>query len=196
MFGLGLASAYGGYVVDLFGGTNAAFLYAVVVRLLVGIGWFLQFRKVGKNPLFAFVPFLGEYTAFRLVWDDFSFAFIFGATTIIAFIDGILVEQSNSVIMACSVINFVIWWLFALLSARAYGVNMLVGLLYGSIPWLGGLLMALWPSASYRGAWSSDPNDERNLTTQERKKRRKKAAREAKRVQQEQRRNRKANTKA
>lgn len=180
MFGIGLSSAYGQYTIDIFGGTNATLLYAILVRLLVGIGWFFMFKRAGKKPYYAFIPIVGCYTAFRLVWDDFSFSFIFAATTVIAFIDGILVEQSNGLISACAVINFIMWWLFALLSARAYGVSMILGFIYGGIPWFGSLLMGFWPSADYKGAWSSDPNDERNLTTQQRKKRRKREAKEAK----------------
>lgn len=180
MFGIGLSSAYSQYTVDFLGGTSAALLYALMVRFLVGIGWFLMFKRAGKKPYYAFIPLLGSYTAFRLVWDDFSFSFIFAATTMIAFIDGIMTEQSNGIITACAIINFIMWWFFALLSTRAYGVTLLLGIVYGGMPWLGALLMGFWPSADYKGAWSSDPNDERNLTTQQRKKRRKREAKEAK----------------
>jgi hypothetical protein len=184
MFGIGLASLYGQYTLDFLGGVNAAFLYAVFVRILVGIGWWLQFRRAGKNPWLAFAPLVGPYIAFRLVWDDFSFAFIFGATTTVAFINGMLVEQTNAVISAFSVVNHIMWWLLALLSTRAYGTGMIIGLLYGAIPWLGSILLGLWPSADYKGPWSSDPENEQNLSTQERKTRRKKAAKEARRKEQ------------
>lgn len=184
MFGIGLADAYGQYTLDYLGGVNAAFLYAVFVRVLVGIGWYLQFKRVGKNPWIAFAPLVGPYTAFRMVWDDFSFAFIFAATTVIAFINGMLVEETNAVISFFSVLNFIMWWLFALLSTRAFGTGMMIGFVYGGIPWLGSILLGLWPSANYKGAWSSDPDDDRNLTSQERKTRRKKAAKEAKRKEQ------------
>ena len=180
MFGIGMASAYGQYTVDLLGGINAAFLYAVFVRILVGIGWYFQFKRAGKNPLYAFVPIVGSYTAFRMVWDDFSFSFIFAATTVIAFIAGILTEQSSSIVDACAILNFIMWWFYALLSTRAFGVTLFLGFLYGGIPWLGALLLGFWPSAEYKGAWSSDPNDERNLSAQERKKRRKREAKQAK----------------
>jgi len=186
MFGIGLASAYGQYTVDFLGGTNGAFLYAIFVRLIVGIGWFFQFKRVGKNPLFAFTPLVGCYTAFRMVWDDFSFSFLFATTTIIAFIDGILIEQGNGIITACAVVNFIMWWMYSFLAAKAFGVTMFLGIICGGIPWLGSLLIGLWPAADYRGAWSSDPNDERNLTTQQRKKRRKREAKAAKAQQEQQ----------
>ena len=87
---------------------------------------------------------------------------------------------TNSVIHACAIINFVLWWLMALLTSLAFQVNMFVGFLYGGISWLGSLLMGLWPSASYKGPWSSDPEADQNLTAKELKKRRKKAAKAAK----------------
>lgn len=178
LFGIGLAKAYGGITIDFLGGTSAALLYSLAVRILVGIGWYQMFKRAGKTPYFAFIPVLGPYTAFRMVWDDFSFAAIFGCTTFIAWCNAVGVDQP--IVNACAVVNFIMWWLMALLSTRAFQTNLFLGFLYGSIPWFGVLLMAFWPAANYQGPWSSDPENEQNLTSQERKKRRKKAAKAAK----------------
>ena len=196
MFGIGLATAYGNMKLDWLGGTSVALVYAIVVRLLVGVGWYLQFKKAGKNPVYGFIPLVGEYTAFRSVWDDFSFSFIFATTTVIAFIDACLTEQTNMIITACAVINFIMWWIFALLSARAYGVGTLMGFIYGGIPWFGSLLFGFWPNAQYKGAWSSNPEDERNLTTQQIKTKRKKEARAAKAKEEQEKKERKQARKA
>ena len=177
MFGLGLANAYVGEV-DIFGGVSTVFLVALATRLLVGIGWFFLFRKANKTPYYAFIPLIGPYTAFRLVWDDFSFAAIFAGTTFIAFVDAI--GLGNSVIRACADLKFVLWWIMALLTAVRFQTNMIIGFVYGSMPWFGSLLIGLWPSGSYKGPWSSDPDAEQNLSSKERKKRRKKAAKAAK----------------
>ncbi len=178
MFGIGLADVYGGMTIDFLGGTSAALLYALIVRILVGVGWFMLFKEAGKRPFYAFVPILGPYTAFRTVWDDFSFAAIFGATTFIAFTYAVGV--SHPIINGCAYLNFILWWFTALLSVRAYQTNIVLGFLYGGVPWFGVPLMGFWPAKNYKGAWSSDPDNEQNLTPQERKKRRKKAAREEK----------------
>ena len=79
MFGIGLYNAYGQFSIA---GINGALLVALFTRLLVGIGWYRLFDKAGKNPIHAFVPFLGPYVAFRLAWDDFSFAAIRDFTVI------------------------------------------------------------------------------------------------------------------
>ena len=179
MFGIGLYNAYSSLVIDALGGTNASLLVALTIRLFVGIGWYMLFEKAGKKGIMAFVPFYGPYTAFRLVWDDFSFAFIFAATTFIAFVNAVGVDYS--IIYACSVVNFLLWWFMALLTSRAYDVSIMLSFIYAGIPWFGALLIGFWPSAHYKGPWSSDPENEQNLTAQERKKRRKKAAKEAKR---------------
>lgn len=183
MFGIGLYAAYSSYTIDIFGGTSAALLVALVTRLFVGIGWFRMFQKAGRNGFLAFAPIVGPYTAFRLAWDDFSFSAIFGMTTTIAFIASC--GASNGIIAALSVLNFIMWWFLAFLSGRAYGFGMILSFLYGGIPWLGVPLAGFWPASEYKGAWSSDPEDERNLTTQQRKKRRKKAAKEVQRRERE-----------
>lgn len=179
MFGIGLAQAYGIYTIDIFGGTSAALLYALITRFFVGVGWYFLFKKSGKHPLLAFAPIVGPYTAFRLVWDDFGFAALFGTTTFIAFTYGIGV--SHPLVNACSYFNFFLWWILAILTKRAYQLNVVLTIIYGGIPWLGVPLSGLWPSSGYKGAWSSDPEDEQNLTAKERKKRRKKAEKEARR---------------
>ena len=93
MFGIGLYNAFGNLTVDILGGMNASLLVAISIRLIVGIGWFRLFEKAGKNPALAFVPFVGPYTAFRMVWDDFSLSFIFASTTIIAFVNSVLADH-------------------------------------------------------------------------------------------------------
>ena len=148
---------------------------ALATRLFVGIGWWRLFKEADKRPWYAFVPFLGPYTAFRLVWDDFSFSFLFGGSTVVAFIDAVGVE--NGIVHACAIFNFIMWWVLAILTKRAYKGNIVLTFLYGGIPWLGVPLMGWWPrSGNYQGAWSSDPEAEQNLSPKERKKRRKKAA--------------------
>lgn len=178
MFGIGLARAYAGLNIEMLGGTSAALLVSLMTRLLVGIGWYRLFEKAGVKGYLAFVPILGPYNAFKLVWDDFSMSAIFGATTFIAWISALGID--HPVIGACAVINFILWWLMALLTARAYQVTTIVGLIYGSIPWLGAPLIGFWPAGGYIGPWSSDPEAEQNLSAQERKKRRKKEAKAAK----------------
>lgn len=179
MFGIGLVNAYGGYTLDFLGGTNGALLVAIGIRLIVGIGWYRLFDRAGKNPLFAFCPFVGPYTAFRMVWDDFSFAFLFAGTTVVAFINSILVDQSNAVITACGYINFFMWWIMALLTAHCFHMSMFLGFIYAGVPWFGALLMGFWPAGSYRGPWSSDPEADQNLSKQELKKKRKREAKAA-----------------
>ena len=178
MFGLGMAQAYAGLSFDFLGGASAALLYSLVVRLMVGIGWYRMFKRAGKNPILAFVPILGDYIAFRMVWDDFSFAAIFGCTTFVAWVNAVGVD--HPIINACAIVNFIMWCIMALLSSRAFQTNMVLGFLYGGIPWFGVPLMAFWPASNYQGPWSSDPEADQNLTSQERKKRRKKAAKAAK----------------
>ena len=178
MFGIGLAKAYEGLSIDFLGGMSAALLYALVVRLLVGVGWYMLFGRAGKNGWLAFVPIVGPYLAFRIVWDDFSFAALFGATTFIAFTNAVGVD--HPVINACAYFNFALWWIMAFLMVRAYQTSVIFAFLYGGIPWLGALLLGLWPAKNYQGPWSSDPEADQNLTSQERKKRRKKAEKAAK----------------
>ena len=103
MFGLGLYNAYAGQI-DVLGGTEVAFLVALFTRLFVGIGWYFLFKKADKNPVLAFVPLLGPYIAFRLVWDDFSMSCIFAGSTLLAFIDAVGVQQP--VIHAFAIVNF------------------------------------------------------------------------------------------
>lgn len=177
MFGLGLSSAYVGNV-DLFGGVSTVFLVAIATRLLVGLGWFFLFRKADKKPYLAFIPLIGPYTAFRLVWDDFSLAAIFAGTTFIAFVDAI--GLGNSVIRACAVVNFILWWLMALLTSLRFQTSMIVGFIYGGVSWFGAILMGLWPSGSYKGPWSTDPEADENLSAKELKKKRKKQQRQEK----------------
>ena len=179
MFGIGLANAYGSITLDYLGGTSAALLYALFTRFFVGVGWFLLFKRAGKNSWLAFVPILGPYLAFRIVWDDFSFAALFGATTFIAFTYAVGVDYV--IINWCAYLNFALWWIMGFLMARAYQTNYFLGFLYGGIPWLGALLLGLWPAKNYQGPWSTDPEAEQNLSSKERKKRRKKQAKEAKR---------------
>ena len=176
MFGIGMSN-YSVYVFDFLGGTNAALIYALLTRFLVGIGWYQLFERSGRKGYKALIPIVGPYTAFRMVWDDFSFAALFGMTTFIAFCDAVGVD--NGVITACSYYNFIMWWIMALLTARSFGTTMILGFIYGGVPWFGALLMGFWPSAHYKGAWSSDPEADQNLSSAERKKRRKKAEKES-----------------
>lgn len=178
MFGIGMYNAYSAYQIDALGGVNASLLVALFTRFLVGIGWYQLFERAGKKGYMAMVPIVGPYQAFRLVWDDFSWAALFGMTTFIAFVSAVGVQYG--LITACAIFNFIMWWFMALLTTRAYGIPMLLGFLYGGVPWLGVLLSGFWPSARYKGPWSSDPEANQNLTAAERKKRRKKVAKEAK----------------
>lgn len=175
MFGLGLYNAYVGEI-DVLGGVSVVFLVAIVTRICVGVGWYFLFKKADKNPLFAFVPLLGPYTAFRLVWDDFSMSCIFAGSTLLAFIDAIGIQ--NPVIHAFAIVNFILWWFMALLTSRCYQTNMFVGFVYGGVSWFGSILMGLWPAYNYQGPWSTDPEAEQNLSAKELKKRRKKQAKE------------------
>jgi hypothetical protein len=179
MFGLGMFNAYGSYVISWLGGMNASALVAIVTRILVGISWYFMFKRAGvQKPYLAFVPIVGPFTAFRLVWDDFSMAAIFASTTLVAFVDAMGID--HPVIRACAIANFIMWWLMALLTSIAYKASLFFGFLYGGVPWLGSFLFAFWPSLEYKGAWSTDPEADQNLTPQERKKRRRKAERAAK----------------
>lgn len=175
MFGIGLYNAYGQFSIA---GINGALLVALFTRLLVGIGWYRLFDKAGKNPIHAFVPFLGPYVAFRLAWDDFSFAAIFASTTFVAFVAAVGVNYP--IINAFAIINFIMWWFMSLLMCKAFGFTYFLGFIAAGIPWAGVPLMGFWPSGSYRGPWSTDPDADQNLTPQERKKRRRKAEKEAK----------------
>lgn len=180
MFGYGLNSLYGSYTIDAFGGMSGSVLAVLVIRLLVGIGWYRLFDRAGTKPLYAFIPFLGEYTAFHLVWDDFSLSAIFAGTTFVAAVTAMGVD-GGALFAACSVLNFVLWWIMALLTSVCFQTSFFLGLVYGSIPWLGTIVMGFWPAGSYKGPWSSDPDSEQNLSSAERKKRRKKAAKAARR---------------
>ena len=180
MFGIGLFNAYGNLTIDFLGGTNAALLVAITIRFLVGIGWYRLFEKAGKKPIYAFVPFIGPYTAFRMVWDDFSLSFIFAATTIISFVNSVLADQPSDIITACGYINFIMLWLMSLLTANRFQVSMFLGFIYAGVPWLGALLLGFWPAGNYKGPWSSDPEADVNLTPQELKKKRKKEQKQAK----------------
>ena len=176
MFGIGMYSAYGGYEIA---GMNGAFLVALGTRLIVGICWYFMFKRAGvERPYVAFIPIVGPFTAFRIVWDDFSFAAIFASTTLVAFVDAVGVQ--HPVIKACAIANFIMWWITALLTMVAFKGNVIMGIIYGGVPWLGAFLFGFWPSLEYKGAWSTDPEAEQNLTPQERKKRRRKAERAAK----------------
>lgn len=176
MFGIGFYNAYGGYELA---GINGAFLVAMVTRIAVGVCWYFMFKKAGiGKPYLAFVPIVGTYLAFRMVWDDFSFAAIFSTTTLCGFVSAVGIE--NPIINAFSIVGFIMWWIMALLTAVAFKANMFMGFIYGGVPWLGAFLFAFWPTLEYKGAWSSDPEAEQNLTPKERKKRRRKAEREAK----------------
>lgn len=171
MFGLGLYNEYVGEI-DILGGVDTVFLVAIATRLLVGIGWYFLFKKAGKNANLAFIPLLGPYTAFRLVWDDFSIAAIFAGSTLCGFVDAIGIQYP--IVHAFAIVNFVLWWFMALLTCHCYQTNMIVGFLYGGISWFGSILMGLWPAYNYKGPWSTDPDADQNLSAKERKKRRKK----------------------
>lgn len=178
MFGIGLYRTYSAFTFDFLGGVNGALITALAIRIMVGIGWFSLFRRGGKNPWLAFAPLVGPYQAFRLAWDDFSMAGIFAATTLVAFTNACGVD--HPVINACAVINFVLWWFMSLLTSMCFQVNIIVGFIYGGVPWLGAILMGFWPAWNYKGPWSSDPEADQNVSAKERKKRRKKAAKAAK----------------
>lgn len=135
MFGLGLYKTYGNQIIDIFGGIQLGLIYTLVVRLLVGVGWFMLFKKQGKNPWLAFVPIVGPYIAFRMVCDDFSWAAIFGMSTFLAWVTALGID--NVVVGAFAVINFIMWWALALMSTHVYQVPIFFGFIYGAFPWLG-----------------------------------------------------------
>lgn len=175
MFGLGLYAAYGAYSVA---GVNASLIVALITRLAVGAGWYKLFDRAGLNPILAFVPFVGAYTAFKMVWDDFSMAVIFASTTFVAFVNAVGIDYP--IIFGFSVLNFILWWFMCLLTCRAFNLNLIFGLLSGGVSWLGTPVMGFLCRGSYRGAWSTDPEADQNLTSAERKKKRRKAEKEAK----------------
>lgn len=175
MFGINLVDPYGGMTVDWLGGASVTLVVSLVTRLLVGLGWFKMFEKAGKPGWYGFVPLLGEYTAFRMTWDDFSMSAIFAATTFVAWISSLGVDAP--IVMACAWINLVLWWLYCLITAVvAFKSSIIWGVLYGAVPWGGALLLGWMPTFRYYGPWSSDPNAEQNLSKKERKKRAKQNA--------------------
>ena len=180
MFGLGIYAAYGQYSV---GGVNASLLVALTMRLAVGIGWYRLFDRADKNPILAFVPFVGCYTAFKMVWDDFSLSVIFASTTFVAFVAAVGIDYP--LITGLAILNFILWWLMCLLTCTAFNFSMVFGFLAGGIPWIGLPVMGFLASGSYHGPWSSDPEADQNLTSEERKKKRRKEEKEAKRKQEE-----------
>lgn len=176
MFGIGLYTAYGQFSIA---GINGALLVALFTRLAVGVGWYRLFDRAGKNPIHAFVPMLGPYVAFRLAWDDFSFAAIFASTTFVAFVAAVGIDFP--IVNACAVINFIMWWFIQLLTCRAFNFSYFLGFISAGIPWASVPLMGFWPTGgAYHGAWSTDPEADQNLSAAERKKKRRKAEKEAK----------------
>ena len=170
--------ATGLLTIDWLGGTSVALIVSLVIRLIIGIGWYRLFERVGEKGYKAFIPVYGPYKAFRMVYDDFSFAAIFGMTCFIAWVNCIVAEP-NGIVMACAVANVVLWWVMALLTCRAFSVSMLIGCVYGVLPWAGALILGFGYWSEYVGAWTSDPDGAQPQTREERlaaKKARKKAA--------------------
>lgn len=135
MFGLGLYNQYGHYTIDVLGGIQAGFIVTIVIRLLVGLGWYKMFEKMGKKGYLAFIPLVGPYVAFRSVLDDFSWAAIFGASTFLAWVTAIGIE--NEVVGAFAVVNFIMWWALAFMTAHVYQMPVFFAFIYGAFPWLG-----------------------------------------------------------
>ena len=179
MFGVNLYNAYGFYEIDFLGGMKAALPITIAIRILVGIGWYGMFKREGKNPFFAFIPLLGAYQAFRITCDDFSWAALFGATTFIAWTVAVGVEQD--VLGACAIINFIMWWVYALMTAHVYQVPMFFGFVYGALPWLGALIFGYSKiMAHYQGPVELLTAEQKEEKKREEKKARKKARKQGK----------------
>ena len=173
MYGLGMYSAYGSYTVNFLGGTSVNVFITIAIRLLVGTGWYFLFKKVGKQGYWAFVPFVGPYMAFRMVCDDFSWSAIFSASTFLAWVTALGVD--NVVIGAFAVINFFMWWAFALMSAHVFQTSMFFGFIYGAIPWFGALFFGLSSVPQYGKPISLLSKEEQDAQKKAEKKARKKA---------------------
>lgn len=174
MFGLNLYDSYGYYEIDILGGVKAALIITLAIRIIVGIGWYGMFKREGKNPIYAFVPILGPYVAFRLACDDFSWAALFSTTTFIAWVVALGVKQE--VLGACAIINFLMWWAMALMTAHAYQVPMFFGFVYGALPWLGALIFGFSPIMSrYNGPVQLLTQEQKEEKKKEEKNARKKA---------------------
>lgn len=174
MFGVNLYKAYGYMELDMFGGMKIAVILTLAIRIIVGIGWWGMFKREGKNPWLAFCPVVGAYIAFRMVCDDFSWAAIFGATTFIAWIVALGVDQD--VINACAVVNFIMWWVMALMTAHVYQVPMFFGFLYGALPWLGALIFGFSSiMGNYQGPVVLMTAEQKEAKKKEEKKARKQA---------------------
>ena len=179
MFGLNLYNAYGSMELDIFGGMKVAVVLTLAIRLVVGIGWFGMFKREGKNPWLAFAPIVGPYIAFRLVCDDFSWSALFGATTFIAWIVALGVDQE--VLNACAVVNFIMWWAMALMAAHVYQVPIFFGFIYGALPWLGAIIFGFSPIMNhYHGPVLLLTKEQQEEKKKEEKKARKKARKQGK----------------
>ena len=147
MFGLNMLGVYGDYKISFLGGATLNLVVTLVIRLVVGIGWYKMFERAGKTGWLAFVPVLGAYNAFRLTCDDFSWAALFGGTTFIAWVDAVGIE--HPIVTGCAVCNFIMWWAYALMTAHVYRTSYFFGMIYGVFPWLGAIISArVWDATA------------------------------------------------
>ena len=115
MFGLNMLGVYGDYKISFLGGATLNLVVTLVIRLVVGIGWYKMFERAGKTGWLAFVPVLGAYNAFRLTCDDFSWAALFGGTTFIAWVDAVGIE--HPIVTGCALPDIIFGSLATFLGA-------------------------------------------------------------------------------
>ena len=172
MFGLNMLGVYGDYKISFLGGATLNLVVTLVIRLVVGIGWYKMFERAGKTGWLAFVPVLGAYNAFRLTCDDFSWAALFGGTTFIAWVDAVGIE--HPIVTGCAVCNFIMWWAYVLMTAHVYRTSYFFGMIYGVFPWLGAIIFGFGPNMEYYEPVSLLPEDQQRAKKQEQKEERKK----------------------
>lgn len=173
MFGYGIYTPLNAYVIDWLGGTSVSIIVTLVVRLIVGIGWYKMFEKAGKRPWMAFIPVVGAFQAFRIAWDDFAFASIFAGSTFVAWVNIVIPNSGNAIITALSILNLILWWIMAGFTAMAFETTAFFGLIYGFLPWLGALVFGFSSFTNYTHPWSSDPIINKRYEKEARKKARK-----------------------
>ena len=155
MFGLNLF-VYPDVEMGPLGMVNAGIIVMLLTRISVGFGWYGMFKKAGIPGWRAFVPLVGSYHAWRLAYDDFSFAAIFASVTFVAAIG--VMGVVHPVVTACTIASLIMWWVMALLTAVAFDCHILYGFIYGALPWAGALIFGWAGGLVYAHPWSSDPN--------------------------------------
>ena len=155
MYGINFYSAYGNITLDWLGGTNVAFVVAVIIRLLVGAGWAGMLQKAGDKPWKAFIPVYAPYKIWRLIYDDFSFAAIFATSAVCAFVAA-SVPETNALVVGLNVANFIMWWVLSLISTQVFTMPAILAIVMAIIPWAGTLIIGWAPSLRYKQPWVAD----------------------------------------